>query len=84
MAGLIVEELRQRHGLPTRYYTGYALATRAPNRTSEERRAKTAVFLAYDAEMMRVNKQWSAFRERPSFYSQCMERTYARTPRIHR
>jgi LmbE family N-acetylglucosaminyl deacetylase len=81
MAGLLVEELRNRYGLAVRYYTGYALASRAPNRTSAETRVKTAVFLAYDAEMMRVNKGWSAFSEHRAFYSQCMERTYARTPR---
>jgi LmbE family N-acetylglucosaminyl deacetylase len=81
MAGLLVEELRRPYALEARYYTGYALATRAPNRTSEQIREKTAVFLAYDAEMMRVDKTWSAFREHRSFYSQCMERTYARTPR---
>jgi LmbE family N-acetylglucosaminyl deacetylase len=81
MAGLIVEELRKKHGMDARYYTGYALASRAPNRTNQQQREKTAIFIAYDAEMMRVDKNWSAFREHPTFYSQCMMRTYARSPR---
>jgi LmbE family N-acetylglucosaminyl deacetylase len=83
MVGLLVEELRKQYGLTARYYMGYALASRAPNRTSAETRAKTAVFLAYDAKMMGVDRTWSAFSEHRSFYSQCMERTYARTPRDH-
>lgn len=84
MAGLIIEELRSRHKLAARYYMGYALATRAPNRTNQQTREKTAILIAYDTEMMRVDKRWSAFRERPSFYSECMTRTYARSPRAPR
>jgi hypothetical protein len=81
MAGFLVEDLRKQRTTRARYYEGYALATRAANRSNAEARAKTAIFLAYDAEMMRVNKDWSAYREHPAFYSQCMERTYARAAR---
>ena len=81
MAGFLVEDLRKRRVTGARYYEGYALASRAANRSNAEARVKTAIFLAYDAEMKRVNKDWSAYRERPAFYSQCMTRTYARAPR---
>lgn len=81
IAGLLVAELRKSKSLDVRYYVGYALGTRAPNRSNSQAREKTEVFLAYDQEMMRSNKNWSAYREHPAFYSQCMMRTYARTPR---
>jgi LmbE family N-acetylglucosaminyl deacetylase len=81
MAGFLVEDLRKQRMTGARYYEGYALATRAPNRSNAESRVKTAIFLAYDSEMKRVNKDWSAYREHPAFYSQCMERTYARAAR---
>jgi len=80
MAGRLVEELKRQRSLVVRYYVGYALATRADNRSNEQARLKTAIFNAYDQEMMRVNKNWSAYREHPVFYSECMRRTYARTP----
>jgi len=78
MAGLLVADLRKKEGWDVRYYVGYALATRAANRSNEQVRDKTAVFLAYEREMTRTNKAWGAYGERPSFYSQCMLRTYAR------
>jgi LmbE family N-acetylglucosaminyl deacetylase len=81
MAGLLVNDLRNGQTWNTRYYVGYALATRAANRSADEAREKTAIFLAYDKEMMRVNKAWSAYAEHPAFYSECMLRTYARKPR---
>jgi LmbE family N-acetylglucosaminyl deacetylase len=81
-AGLMVEELRKRYGLNARYYVGYALATKAPNRTSQQTREKTEVFIAYNSEMMRVDTTWSAFKEHPTFYTECMERTYARAPKV--
>jgi LmbE family N-acetylglucosaminyl deacetylase len=80
IAGLLVEELRRQRRFAVRYYVGYALATRADNRSKEQARLKTAIFSAYDREMMRVNKRWSAYREHPAFYSECMMRTYARDP----
>jgi LmbE family N-acetylglucosaminyl deacetylase len=80
MAGLLILELRKRSSLDVRYYLGYALATRAANRSNDQAREKTAIFLAYDQEMTRVDKSWSAYREHPAFYSDCMLRTYARTP----
>jgi LmbE family N-acetylglucosaminyl deacetylase len=79
MVGLIAYDLRKSKPLNTRFYVGYAVATRAANRTSEQARAKKMLFLAYDNEMIRANKTWSAFAEHPAFYSQCMVRTYART-----
>jgi hypothetical protein len=82
MAGLLVDELRKRMSLGVRYYVGYALATHAPNRTNNQAREKTEVFLAHDQQMMKVNENWSAYREHPAFYSECMLRTYARTPRV--
>ena len=82
MAGLLIDELRMHRSSNVRYYEGYALATRAANRTNVQAREKTEVFLAYDQEMTRVNNKWSAYREHPSFYSGCMLRTYARTPRM--
>jgi GlcNAc-PI de-N-acetylase len=81
MAGLLVNDLRKGQAWITEYYVGYALATRAPNRSTDEAREKTAIFLAYDKEMMRVNKAWSAYAEHPAFYSECMVRTYARMAR---
>ena len=82
MAGLLIDELRMHRSSNVRYYEGYALATRAANRTNVQAREKTEVFLAYDQEMTKVNNKWSAYREHPSFYSGCMLRTYARTPRM--
>jgi LmbE family N-acetylglucosaminyl deacetylase len=79
MTGLLVADLRKSHSWNARYYVGYALASRAPNRSAEQAREKTATFIAYDREMMRVNKHWSAYAEHPAFYSQCMMRTYARS-----
>ena len=81
MAGLLVDDLRKRQKWKTQYYVGYALATRAANRSTDQAREKTAIFLAYDKEMMRVNKAWSAYEEHPVFYSECMLRTYARKAR---
>jgi hypothetical protein len=83
MAGLLVADLQKRERWKTiQYYAGYALATRAANRSSDQAREKTATFLAYNNEMVRANKTWSAYREHPAFYSQCMLRTYARTAPI--
>jgi hypothetical protein len=82
MAGLLVDDLRKGHTWNAQYYVGYALATRAANRSTDEAREKTAIFLAYDKEMMRVNKAWSAYAEHPAFYSECMLRTYARKARV--
>jgi LmbE family N-acetylglucosaminyl deacetylase len=81
MAGLLVNDLRKRQKWDTQYYVGYALATRADNRSTDQAREKTAIFLAYDREMRRVNKAWSAYGEHPAFYSECMLRTYARKAR---
>ena len=81
MAGLLVDDLHKRQRWNTQYYVGYALATRAANRSTDQAREKTAIFLAYDKEMTRVNKAWSAYEEHPAFYSECMLRTYARKAR---
>lgn len=81
MTGLLVEDLRRTQRWKTQYYVGYALATRAANRSTDEAREKTAIFLAYDMEMKRVNPKWSAYGEHPGFYSECMLRTYARMAR---
>jgi len=81
MAGLLVNDLRKGQQWNADYYVGYALATRAANRSADDAREKTAIFLAYDKEMMRVNKSWSAYAEHPAFYSECMLRTYARKAR---
>jgi len=78
MAGLLVEDLRRTQLWKTQYYVGYALATRAANRSTDEAREKTAIFLAYDAVMKRGNPKWSAYEEHPGFYSECMLRTYTR------
>jgi len=83
ITGLLVAELKKRRGLAVRYYVGYALSTRAANRTNAQSREKTEAFLASDQERMRSNRSWSAFREHPAFYSACMTRTYARTLEIH-
>ena len=81
MAGKLVESLLRASSWSGRYYIGYALATRAPNRTTVQRREKLTVFSAYDREMMRIDQAWSAYREHPEFYSECMQRTYVRTVR---
>jgi LmbE family N-acetylglucosaminyl deacetylase len=76
MAGLLIADLRQQHPLSAMYYVGYALATRAANRSTVQTQEKTALLLAYDAEMMAVNKKWGAYQEHRAFYSECMQRTY--------
>jgi len=81
IAGALIETLRGGRPWRVRYYVGYALSSRAPNRSNEQVRAKTALFLAYDEEVQRTNPQWSAYREHPAFYSQCLLRTYARSPK---
>jgi LmbE family N-acetylglucosaminyl deacetylase len=78
MAGKLTENLLRANQWGGRYYVGYAVATRSPNRTTRQRREKLEVFEAYDQEMKRINPSWSAYREHPAFYSQCMLRTYAR------
>ncbi len=78
LAGLLVNDLGPTQAWPAEYYVGYALGTRAANRSTDQAREKTAIFRAYDNEMMRVNKSWSAYEEHPAFYSQCMLRTYVR------
>jgi len=80
MAGVMIQNLWNREPWRIRYYVGYALSSRAPNRSNDQVRAKTALFLAYDEEIQRVNPEWSAYREHPAFYSQCLLRTYARSP----
>jgi hypothetical protein len=78
IAGLLIHDSRKQNKWNVVYYTGYALATRAPNRSEDQVRQKTSLFLAYDKVMTQANARWSAHRERPAFYSQCMLRTYAR------
>jgi len=76
MAGLLIADLRKEQKLDAMYYVGYALALRAPNRSNDQTQAKTALLLAYDREMMAVNKKWGAYQEHRAFYSQCLHRTY--------
>jgi hypothetical protein len=76
MAGLLVADLRKQYGFAAMYYVGYALATRAVNRSSAQTQAKTVLLLAYDREMTVVNKSWSAYQEHRAFYSECLQRTY--------
>lgn len=78
MAGLLVADLRKQHDSDAMYYVGYALATRAVNRSTPQTQAKTALLIAYDREMMAVNKKWSAYQEHRAFYTQCLQRTYVR------
>ncbi|MFL5481497.1 MAG: PIG-L family deacetylase [Gemmatimonadaceae bacterium] len=79
MAGKLIENLLSANGWRGRYYVGYALAMRAPNRTTLQRQEKTEVFSAYDREMKLINPAWSAYREHPGFYAECMQRTYSRS-----
>jgi hypothetical protein len=79
MAGLLVADLRQKNRWSVIYYAGYALASRAPNRSTNQARQKTALFAAYDRVMTQVDPKWSAFREHPAFYAECMVRTYGRS-----
>jgi LmbE family N-acetylglucosaminyl deacetylase len=76
MAGLLVADLRKQHPLGAMFYVGYALATRAANRSTAQTQAKTVLLLAYDREMTAANKSWSAYQEHRAFYSECMQRTY--------
>lgn len=78
MAGLLVQEVRQGRNRQAWYYVGYALSTRAANRSAAQSRKKTSLFSAYDDAMISVNPKWSAYAEHPRFYSDCMLRTYAR------
>jgi hypothetical protein len=78
MAGLLVADLRKQHDSDAMYYVGYALATRAVNRSASQTQAKTALLIAYDGEMMAVNRKWSAYQEHRAFYKQCLQRTYVR------
>jgi hypothetical protein len=77
MAGLLVADLRKQRKLAAMYYVGYALATRAANRSNDQTQAKISLLLAYDREMTAVNKKWGAYQEHRAFYSECMQRTYA-------
>jgi LmbE family N-acetylglucosaminyl deacetylase len=79
MAGILATELGLSRQRPITYYVGYALATRAANRTAEEAQLKTELLIAYDREMVAISPAWSAYREHPSFYTQCMRRTYSNT-----
>ena len=76
MAGLLVDDVRRRRKFGAMYYLGYALATRAANRSNDQTQAKTTLLLAYDREMTAANKKWSAYREHRAFYSECLQRTY--------
>ena len=76
MAGFLVADLRKQHPLGAMYYVGYALATRAVNRSTAQTQAKTMLLLAYDREMTAANKSWSAYQEHRAFYSACLQRTY--------
>lgn len=82
MAGKLTESLLNAEGWQGRYYVGYALAVHAPNRTTLQREEKTEVFGAYDREMMEIDPEWSAYREHPRFYADCMLRTYSRASRV--
>jgi len=84
MAGLIATAMRARAPAEVIYYVGYALAARPDNRTRAQTREKSALFLAYDREMLIANRAWSTYAERPRFYSMCMLRTYARKVRALR
>jgi LmbE family N-acetylglucosaminyl deacetylase len=81
MAGLLATALRTRAPAEVVYYVGYALAARPDNRTRAQTREKSALFLAYDRELLIANRAWSTYAERPRFYSMCMLRTYARKVR---
>ena len=79
MTGKLTETLLRASDWRGRYYIGYALSTRAPNRTQAQRQEKLAVFSAYDRVMMQIDSSWSAYGEHPTFYANCMERTYSRS-----
>ena len=79
MAGKLTESLLMANDWSGRYYIGYALATRASNRSSVQRQEKLEVFSAYDRTMMQINPRWSAYGEHPRFYADCMQRTYSRS-----
>jgi len=78
MSGLLVADSRRKNNWNVAYYTGYALASRAANRSKDQARQKVALFQAYDGVMTRANSKWSAYREHPAFYAECMLRTYGR------
>ena len=78
MAGFIGAIVRRESRWGLIYYVGYAIAARPDNRTRDQTRQKTALFLVYDREMLIANRRWSTYAERPRFYSMCMLRTYAR------
>ena len=78
MTGFVVQDVRRAQNWNAWYYVGYALSTRAANRSADQSREKTLLFRAYDDAMIGVNPKWSAYAEHPRFYSDCMVRTYAR------
>jgi LmbE family N-acetylglucosaminyl deacetylase len=78
MSGLLVADSRRKNNWNVAYYTGYALASRAANRSKDQARQKVALFQAYDGVMTSANPKWSAYREHPAFYAECMLRTYGR------
>lgn len=78
LAGLAAARVRSSSDWSLIYYVGYALAARPDNRSRIQAREKTALFLVYDRELLLANRTWSAYAERPRFYSMCMLRTYAR------
>src|SRR3989454_12590523 len=79
MTGLLVADLRKTRDWGGRYYVGYALATRAANRSQDQAREKTAIFFAYEKEMTRVKRQLGGYAEQPAFYSDLMARSYTRS-----
>ena len=81
MAGLVATAMRTKVSAEVIYYVGYALAARPDNRTRSQAGQKSALFLAYDREMLIANRAWSTYSARPRFYSMCMLRTYARKVR---
>lgn len=81
MAGLVATAMRTKVPAEVIYYVGYALAARPDNRTRAQAGQKSALFLAYDREMLIANRAWSTYSARPRFYSMCMLRTYARKVR---
>ncbi|HST06650.1 MAG TPA: PIG-L family deacetylase [Gemmatimonadaceae bacterium] len=84
MAGFLVQDVRRAQNWKAWYYVGYALSTRAANRSADQSRKKTLLFRAYDDAMIGANPKWSAYAEHPRFYSDCMFRTYARRAPVAR
>jgi LmbE family N-acetylglucosaminyl deacetylase len=77
--GNLVREIAAALGAEVTYYAGYDIANRPANLTVDRVMSKSAVFLAYERQILLANRGWSAYQSAPAEYSAWLFRTYRRT-----